>query len=79
MHIYLDHPDLKPETPADSNLKHRALTDFQLIHNHLYQNPDKIHQEPRYAVPESEAFDLIINKYLKLLYTGCNKTWVSIQ
>ena len=28
MHIYLDRPDLKPETPADSNLKHRAVINF---------------------------------------------------
>jgi hypothetical protein len=64
MHIFIDDPTIKPMNPIESNLKHRALTEFHLIHNKLYRNSDTIHTKPRYAVLESEAFDLIINEHL---------------
>jgi hypothetical protein len=70
MHIFLDNPALKLENPTDSNLKHRALIEFQLINNRLYRLPDKTHKEPRYVVPESEAFDIIVNEHLQLLHAG---------
>jgi len=74
MHVFLHDPTLKPEDPTESNLKHRALTEFQLVRNRLYRLPDKAHTEPRYVVPESEAFDLIVNEHLKLLHAGRDKT-----
>ena len=33
MHFFLDDPALKPENKADRNLKHKALTEFELIDN----------------------------------------------
>jgi hypothetical protein len=75
IHIYLDNPSLKAEGASESRLKHRALTEFQLINNKLYRNPDKAHLRPRYVVPESEAFDLIVNEHLKLLHGGRDKLW----
>lgn len=79
MHIFLDNPALKPENPTDSNLKHRALIEFQLINNRLYRLPDKTHKEPRYVVPESEAFDIIVNEHLQLLHAGRDKVLAAIQ
>jgi hypothetical protein len=79
MHIFLDNPALKPENPTDSNLKHRALIEFQLINNQLYRLPDKTHKEPRYVVPESEAFDIIVNEHLQLLHAGRDKVLAAIQ
>jgi transposase InsO family protein len=79
MHIFLDTPDQKPENSTESNLKHRALTEFELINNRLYRQSDKKYPDPRYVVPESEAFDTIVNKHLQLLYTGRDKVWAAIQ
>ena len=33
----------------------------------------------RYAVPESEAFDVIINEHLELLHAGRDKVWAAVQ
>jgi hypothetical protein len=59
MHVHLDMPDLKPENPTDSRLKHRAYMEFQLVNNKLFRKPDLKYSALRYAVPESEAFDAI--------------------
>jgi hypothetical protein len=64
MRIFLTNPTLKPQNPTESNLRHRALTDFHLIDEKLYQNYDTAHKEPRYVVLESEALDLIISEHL---------------
>jgi hypothetical protein len=74
MHIHLDNPHLKPDNPTDSRLKHRARTEFQLINNKLYRKPDSKFLNPRYTVPESEAFDAIASEHLQLLHAGYMKT-----
>jgi hypothetical protein len=79
MHIFLDNPTIKAENAVESNLKHRALTEFELISNKLYQKPTKAYITSRYVVPESEAFDLIINQHLQLLHAGRDKVWAAIQ
>jgi hypothetical protein len=79
MHVHLDDPTLKVEGPADSNLKHRAHTEFQLVNRQLFRNPDKTHKHPRYVCPESEAFDTIVNMHLQLLHAGRDKVWAGIQ
>jgi hypothetical protein len=61
MSVFLDQPDLKPENAADSNLKHQAKTEFELVNRQLYQRPKGKHSQSRYIVLESEAFDLIVN------------------
>lgn len=78
-HIFNDNPNLKPENPTESRLKHRALTEFQLINNRLYRRPDSKFPNPRYVVPESEAFDTIANEHLQLLHVGREKAWAASQ
>jgi hypothetical protein len=78
MHLFINDPTLKPENPVELNLKHRALTEFHLINRRLHRDPDTIHKKPRYVVPESEAFNLIIHKHLQLLHTRRDKVWASI-
>ena len=68
--LYLQNPLLKPTTQAESRLKHRAQTEFVLLHNKLYRKPDSRFQSPRAVVLESEAFDIIVNEHLQLLHTG---------
>ncbi len=70
LHILLDNPDQKPQTQAESRLKYRAFTEFELINNRLYKQPDSKFPNPRYVVPESEVFDIIANQHLQLLYAG---------
>jgi transposase InsO family protein len=72
-------PDLKPDNPTDSRLKHRAHMEFQLVNNKLFRRPDSKFPNLRYTVPESEAFDTIANEHLQLLHTGYMKTWATIQ
>jgi hypothetical protein len=79
MHIHLDNPHLKPDNPTDSRLKHRAHTEFQLINNKLYRKPDSKFLNPRYTIPESEAFDAIASEHLQLLHAGYMKTWAIVQ
>lgn len=79
MHIFIDEPTLKPANPAESNLKCRATTEFHLTHNKLYKNSNSRFQEPRYIVPESEAFNFIINTHLQLLHAGRDKVWSAVQ
>lgn len=79
MHIFIDDPALKPANPAESNLKYRATTEFHLTHNKLYKNSDSRFQEPRYIVPESKAFDIIVNTHLQLLHAGRDKVWSAVQ
>jgi aspartyl/asparaginyl beta-hydroxylase (cupin superfamily) len=74
MHLHLDTPDLKPENPTDSRLKYRVHIEFQLVNNKLFRRPDSKFPNPRYTVPESEAFDTIANEHLQHLYTGYIKT-----
>jgi hypothetical protein len=59
LHVFLDEPTLKPITPSESRLKHRALIEFELTHNKLYRRPDTRHLAPNYVAPESEALDII--------------------
>ena len=68
LHILLDNPHNKPRNQTESRLKHRAHTEFELINNKLYRKPDIKHPQPRYVVPESEAFDTIANQHLQLLH-----------
>jgi hypothetical protein len=79
LHILLDNPDKKPENQTESRLKHRALTEFQLINNKLYRLSDSRFPELRYVVPESEVFDIIAGIHQQLLHTGKNKIWEAIQ
>jgi hypothetical protein len=79
LHVFLDNPTLKAEDRSDANLKHRALADFELIHNKLYKKPDKRHSKSRYFVPGSEAFDTIAQEHLKLLHAGRHKVWAVIE
>ncbi|KAF5120961.1 SCAN domain-containing protein 3 [Metarhizium anisopliae] len=79
LHILLDNPDRKPRNQTESRLKHRALSEFELINNRLHRRPDSKHPEPRYVVPENEAFDTIANQHLRLLHAGKNKTWEAVQ
>jgi hypothetical protein len=74
MHLHLNIPDLKPENPIDSRLKYRAQMEFQLVNNKLFRRPDSKFLNPRYTVPESEAFNTIANEHLQLLYTSYIKT-----
>ena len=64
LHVLLDNPDRKPRNRAESRLKHRAFLEFELINNRLHRRPDPNHLEPRYVVPENEAFDSIANQHL---------------
>ena len=77
--LYLQNPLLKPATQVESRLKHRAQTEFMLIHNKLYRKPDSKFQSPRSIVLESEAFDTIVNEHLQLLHVGRIKTWTILQ
>ena len=79
MHVHLDAPDLKPENPTNPRLKHRAHTEFQLLNNKQFRRPDSKFLNPRYVVPESEAFDTIANEHLQHLHTGYIKIWAAIQ
>ncbi|KFY32501.1 hypothetical protein V493_00138 [Pseudogymnoascus sp. VKM F-4281 (FW-2241)] len=79
MCIFLTNSTLKPQNPTESNLRHRTLTNFHLIDEKLYRNPDIAHKEPRYVVLENEALDLIISEHLQLLHAGRDKVWASIQ
>jgi hypothetical protein len=79
MQVFLDDKDLKPENAADSNTKFRALTEFELINRRLHRKPDAKHELPRYAVPGSEAFDLVVREHLRLLHAGRDKTWAAIE
>jgi hypothetical protein len=40
MYVHLDIPDLKPDNATDSRLKYRAYTEFQLVNNKLFRQPD---------------------------------------
>jgi len=79
LHVFLDDPTLKPKTPSESRLKHRAITEFELTHNKLYRQPDNRHLVSRYVVPESVAFDIIANEHLQLLHAGREKVWSVVQ
>jgi hypothetical protein len=79
MRIFLTDLTLKPHNPTESNLRHRTLTNFHLIDEKLYRNPDIAHKEPRYVALESEALDLIISEHLQLLHAGRDKVWASVQ
>ena len=74
MHLHLDTPDLKPENLTDSRLKYCVQIEFQLVNNKLFRRADSKFLNPRYTVPESEAFDTIANEHLQLLHTGYIKT-----
>ena len=78
LHFFIDDPTLKPTTPTESRLKHRALTEFELVNNKLYKRANSKHLA-RYIVPESEAFDVIINEHLQLLHAGRDKVWAAVQ
>ena len=77
--LYLQNPQLKPVTQAESRLKHRAQTEFMLLHDKLYRKPDARFQSPRSVVLENEAFDTIVNEHLQLLHAGRTKTWTILQ
>ena len=79
LHFFLNDPTLKLATQAESRLRYRAQLEFELINNKLYRRPDSKFPNPRYVVPESEAFDTIINEHLQLLHAGRTKTWSSLQ
>ena len=79
IYIFLDDPSIKPENPADSNLKHRALTEFELVNNKLYRQIDTKYLIQQLVVPENNAFNTIINEHLLLLYAGRDKVWAAIQ
>jgi hypothetical protein len=49
------------------------------MNNKLYRRADTRFPDPRYVVPESEAFDLIANEHLQLLHAGQTKTWAAVQ
>jgi hypothetical protein len=70
---------MKPANPIESRLKHRAQTEFMLLHNKLYYKPTTRFQNPRCVILESDAFDTIINEHLQLLHAGRTKTWNIIQ
>jgi hypothetical protein len=79
LHVYIEYPNLKTATQAQTRLKHRALADFELLDRKLYRRPTTGFPEPRYVVPESEAFDVIANEHLQLLHAGRDKVWSSLQ
>ena len=79
MSVFLDQPDLKPKNAADSNFKHQAKTEFELVNRQLYQRPKGKHSQSRYIVLESKAFDLIVNKHLQPLYASQDKTFIAID
>ncbi|RFU28490.1 hypothetical protein B7463_g7831, partial [Scytalidium lignicola] len=79
MHTFLDNPSLKPENQVDSNVKHRAITQFELKNNKLYRLPDSHHSKPRYAVQDSEVFDIIVEEHIKLLHASRDKVWPVIE
>lgn len=74
LHFFLDDPTLKPATQADSRLRYWAQLHFELINKKLYRRPDSKFPNPRYVVPENEAFGTIINEHLQLLHAGRTKT-----
>lgn len=49
------------------------------MHNKLYRRADARHLTPPYVVPESEAFDIIANENLQLLYAGRERVWSVVQ
>jgi hypothetical protein len=73
LHVFLDDPTLKPTTPSESRRQHQAITEFKLTHNKLYRKANTRNLVPRYVVLESEAFDIVTNAYLQLLYTSQQK------
>ncbi|RFU36327.1 hypothetical protein B7463_g118, partial [Scytalidium lignicola] len=79
MHVFLDNPKLKPENQADSNLKHRAITQFELENKKLYRLPDVLNPVRRYAVQDNEVFDIIAQEHIKLLHAGQTKVWSEIK
>ena len=79
IHVFLDNPQTRPDNPTDSRLKSRALKDFELISNKLYKSTTSQHPgDPRLVVPESEAFDYIVQEHLQLLHAGHDKVWAAI-
>ena len=77
--LYLQNPQLKPVTQAESRLKHRAQTEFMLLYDKLYRKPDARFQSPRSVVLENKAFDTIVNEHLQLLHAGRTKIWTILQ
>ncbi|KFY32496.1 hypothetical protein V493_00139, partial [Pseudogymnoascus sp. VKM F-4281 (FW-2241)] len=60
-------------------LKHRAQSDFELIDNKLYRKGNVQYLHARYVVRKAEVFDAIAEEHLKLLRTGRNKVWPTIE
>ncbi|CEJ93248.1 hypothetical protein VHEMI08853 [[Torrubiella] hemipterigena] len=79
LHVHLDKSNLVPEPGKDSRLRYRAYEDFEFISKRLYRQPDQRFPNPRYVVPESEVFDIIVKEHLRLLHTGQDKTWDAIK
>ena len=78
--VFLDQPDLKAENSKDRDIKHLAKRFYELSNDRkLYRRPDIKHIQPRYVVPESEAFDLIIHEHCKLTHSGRDKTWEAVD
>ena len=78
IYTFLNSPHIKAIDAFDARLKHRALTEFHITRDKLYQNSNTTHKA-RYVVQESEVFDLIINEHLQLLHAGRDKVWATIQ
>src|SRR5258708_7579371 len=87
LQVFLGNPTLKPATPTKSRLKHRAITEFELINNKLYRRSDNRFPTARCVVPESEAFDTIANGHLQtvrimslvpLVFGSIRRSWVNV-
>lgn len=67
--LFLNNPTLQPQNAAESNVKFRARTAFELIDNKLFRKSDIPTGASRYVVLEHEVFDLITDEHLELRYT----------
>jgi hypothetical protein len=74
MHFFLNDPALKPKNKADRNLKHKALTEFELIDNRIHRKANSVHKTPRYYVSKNEGFDYIVWEHIRLEHLGRDKT-----
>jgi hypothetical protein len=68
MHLHLDTPDLKPENPTDSRLKHRAHMEFQLVNNKLFRG----------LILSSQTLDMLCQRARLLILLQMNIYNISI-
>ena len=64
---------------SDSNLRQRALHDFQLVNGKVHRKPDKLHPKSREVIDGSQVFDAIIAAHCSIGYAGRDNQYYSEQ